>query len=138
MTMTPLRYRLIAILAVVTCLAVSSVQAGPKKVKAYDSQTSHTFANVEQTTAQGLHIVLTADAIVVTDDQTGAAGPFRNVRGNGSTTIILTNAESPIAAAGGDGSSVPLVFRSYKSKLAIKTWWWLDEKGKRIGKKQKG
>jgi len=136
--MSRVRYGFVTVLAVVLCFAVSGTHAGPKTVKAYKSQTSHTFANVEQAPAHGLQIVLTADAIVVTDGETGAAGPFKNVQGNGSSTIVLTNATSRIDAAGGDASSVELVFKSYQSKLAIKTWWWLDEKGKRIGKKQTG
>jgi hypothetical protein len=41
------------------------------------------------------------------------------------------------AAAAASGS-VELVFRTYKKKLSVKNWWWLDERGKRLGAKQKG
>ena len=30
-----------------------------------------------------------------------------------------------------------LIFRSYKSKVDITKWWWMDESGKRLGKVHK-
>ena len=131
-------YALSGILAIALILSCSPAQAGGQKIKAYNAQASYTFANVGQAPAHGLVIVLSAAAEVNTDAETGAAGPFRNVRGNGSPQITLTNAKTLIDSAGGENSSVELVFRSYKSKLEIKSWWWLDERGKRLGKKQKG
>jgi hypothetical protein len=125
-------------LAIALGLLLPPVVAGAKKIKAYNAQTSYTFTNVEQAPAHGLIVVLSAEAEVMTDDETGAAERFRNVSGNGSSKITLTNATQPVDAAGGESSSVDLVFRSYRTKLQIKNWWWIDEKGKRVGKKQKG
>jgi len=133
------RTRFVWILTVAVAVSLSFLAThGAQKVKAYNTQTSYTFSNVEQTPVHGLHVVLSAEGVVTQDEETGAAGPFRNVAGNGSQTIVLTNPESPIDAAGGENSSVDLVFKSYKSQLEVKTWWWIDEKGKRVGKKQKG
>lgn len=131
-------YALTGILAIALILSCSPAQAGGQKIKAYNAQASYTFANAEQTAAHGLVVVLSAPAEVNTDAETGAAGPFRNVRGNGSAQITFTNAKTLLDAAGGENSSVEMLFRSYKSKLEIKSWWWLDERGKRMGKKQKG
>jgi len=129
----------IVILALALIAFISSAQARSKemKVKAYDAQISYDFANAETTPAHGLVVVLSTDAVVSTDEETGAAGPFRNVSGNGTSKITLTNPTTPIGAAGGEDSSLSLIFHSYKSKLAVKSWWWIDEKGKRIGDKQK-
>lgn len=136
--MTRSQYRPIIVLAIIGCLAFSGTATAAKKVKAYNAQTTYTFENAGETQAYGLHVVLSSEAIVVTDEATGAAGLFKDVKGNGTAAIVMTNPESPITAVSGDNTSVELVFRSYKSKLSVKTWWWVDQKGKRIGKKQKG
>ena len=136
--MSKVHYTVTACLAVLLILSISPAQAGPKQIKAYNAQISHEFANAETTPAHGLVIALSNPAEVTTDEETGAAGVFRNVRGNGSGQITLTNPDTLIGAAGGENSSLNLVFRSYKSKLVVKSWWWTDERGKRMGKKQKG
>lgn len=126
----------LTVVALTISILVPPVSA--EKNQTYKAQTAYTFNNAEPTPAQGLCVVLSAPATVLKDESTGAAGPFRNVTGNRTTKIVLTNSESPVDPAGGENSSVDLVFRSHKSKLAVKSWWWLDENGKRIGKKQKG
>jgi hypothetical protein len=80
-------------------------------------------------------VQLSGAAEVKTDEATGQAGPFRNVGGNGTKTIVLTNPTAPVepGAAGFD-----LVFRTDAKKLAVESWWWTDAKGKRIGEKHKG
>jgi hypothetical protein len=136
--MSHVRYAVIACLVLGLALSFSPVAVGAQKLKAYNAQLSHEFVNAEPTPAHGLVVVLSAESEVSTDADTGAAGIFRNVRGNGSAQITLTNPTDLIDASGGENSKVGLVFRSYKSKLVIKSWWWTDERGKRIGKKQKG
>jgi len=127
---------MIGTLAIALILMLAPAQAGQSK--SYNAQISYTFTNVEQAPAQGLVVVLSAPAEVISDEETGAAGPFRNLKGNGSSQLTLTNPTTPFDAAGGENTTVDLVFRSHKSKLEVKSWWWIDEKGKRIGKKQKG
>ena len=136
--MSKVHYTVTACLTVLLILSIFPAQAGPKQIKAYNAQISHDFVNAEVTPAHGLVVVLSSPAEVSTDEETGAAGVFRNVRGNGSGQITLTNPDTVIGAAGGENSSLGLVFRSYKSKLQVKSWWWTDERGKRMGKKQKG
>jgi hypothetical protein len=127
---------LLAFVLLISVFAAPSAFAA-KKGSGYNAQIHYTFANGEQVAPQGLVVALSAEATVVTDAE-GAAGPFRNVRGNGTAKITLTNASTPITAAGGENSSVELVFRTQKKKLAVSSWWWIDERGKRIGQKQKG
>lgn len=125
-----------AVLAGATCLALlltPSVGAGGKD-KPYNAQITHTFVNEEELPAQGLHVSLSGHAIVVTEDETGQAGPFGNIRGNGTGSIVLTSPEAPVVP----GDEVRLTFRSQKGKLKIAKWWWVDEKGKPVGEKKKG
>ena len=68
---------------------------------------------------------------MTTDD--GKAGTFGNVSGNDTAHVKLSNPDAPIAV----GDTVELTFKSYKKKLKITGWWWTDEKGKVVGKKQK-
>ena len=136
--MSKVHYSVTACLAVLLILSISPAQAGSRQIKAYNAQISHDFVNAEVTPAHELVVVLSSPAEVTTDEATGAAGVFRNVRGNGSAQITLTNPDPLIDAAGGENSSLSLRFRSYKSKLEVKSWWWTDERGKRMGKKQKG
>lgn len=125
-------------LVFVTLLALMLASTGTvlaaKKVKAYTSQITHTFTNIEATPAQGLTIILSSKVVVETDKESGQAGPFRNVTGNDGAKLVLTNPTEPIAQS----AAVDLVFQSYDSKIVVKSWWWTNAKGKRIGKKQKG
>jgi hypothetical protein len=93
--------------------------------------------NRESAEAHGLVVNLSKKAIVVTDPTTGFAGPFQNIRGSGSQTITFSNARPPIAPATDDDGGFDLTFRSYKAKLAVKSYYWIDARGKRIGKKHK-
>jgi hypothetical protein len=111
---------------------IGTVDAGKKHISA---KVGMTFVNTEPAPAYGLHVTLSGPSEVLTDAETGAAGPFRNVQGNGSNHVILTNPEEPLAGAG--EGKVDLSFTAPKKKLEITGWWWVDEKGKRIGKKQK-
>lgn len=136
--MNKVRCVVIAVLAFTLMASISPVQAKTEKVEPYNAQISYDFANKGTTQAHGLVVVLSADGVVSTDENTGAAGPFRNVRGNGTSQITLTNPTTLVGVAGGENSSFTLVFRSYKSKLEVKSWWWIDANGKRIGDKNKG
>jgi len=115
-------------------LASAGTAMAAKKVKAYTSQITHTFTNIEATPAQGLTVILSSKVVVETDKESGQAGPFRNVAGNDGSKLVMTNPTEPIAQS----AAVDLVFKSYDSKIEVKSWWWIDAKGKRIGKKQKG
>jgi len=108
-----------------------SLSLAQKKVKAYTSQVGHTFVNAESGPVNGLQVVISAQGIVETESESGHAGPFRNVSGNETSTIVMSNPTEPVAV----GDKVELVFKSYNKNLKIKSWWWTDEKGKRIGKK---
>ncbi len=119
--------------AVLLCLASGQALA-KKKTKAFRAQTTKTFINDETAAAFGLTVSLSAAAEVKTDGVTGRAGPFRDVRGNGTNSITLTNAESPVEPG---SEAIELVFSTYAKKLSVKSWWWIDAKGKRIGKKKK-
>lgn len=105
------------------------------KERPYKGQAGRTFINEESGPAYGLVVELSGSAIVVTDPQTGMAGPFKNVQGNGTTRLTLSNSSAPIAV-GGEGFK--LIFRSYPSGLKIRSWWWINQKGKRLGKKKSG
>jgi hypothetical protein len=168
------RIALTSAVALGLLLFLPTVQAKKKHEASYNAQASYTFENAEPTAAHGLVIALSAPAEVVTDPSTGAAGPFGNVGGNGTSKITLTNPTSPIpgtapadapdeaesdeaesdaaedteaeegaaveaeADTADEAGSVHLVFRTFKKKIQIKSWWWLDERGKRLGAKQKG
>jgi hypothetical protein len=138
--MSKIRCLWIAVLALALIGTVSPALAKTKKMKVtpYDAQITYEFANSATAPAHGLVVELSANGVVTTQEETGAAGPFRNVRGNGTSQITLTNPTALIDAAGGKNSSVELTFRSYKGKLSVKSWWWLDANGKRVGDKQKG
>ena len=127
-------YRMVGIVTVVLLAAVmGQVGAGKKvKVKEYKGQATHKFVNEAGEPAFGLQVTLSAAGIVVTGDD-NRAGPFGNMSGNDTSTLRLTNPTEPVAAAG----TFDLTFRSYNAKLTIKSWRWLNEKGKKIGQKQK-
>ncbi len=126
------RKRIVLVTLVVLAVAALPIAA---KEPVYKAQASATFTNIVQKDAYGLVIEMTADAQVVTDPASGFAGPFGSVQGNGSSKIVLTGAKEPIKTG---EAGFELVFRSLKKKVAIKTWWWTDEKGKRLGNKNKG
>lgn len=159
--------RIVSIAAVVLALALflPTTEAKKRHETSYNAQASYTFTNAEPAPAHGLMISLSAAAEVVTEPSSGAAGPFGNVSGNGTSKITLTNPSSPIpgtapeaapaegegeegeaeegaavesGAEAGEAGSVRLVFRTSKKKIEVKSWWWLDERGKRLGQKQKG
>ena len=125
-----------SLLAVALVASLGTVRADkPVKLKSYKGQAGKTFVNEEAVPAHGLHVTLSGKGEVITNDETGYAGPFRDVRDNDSKHLILTNPKEPIPG-GGEGQ-VDLTFRSYQKKLKITGWWWVDEKGKRIGEKRK-
>lgn len=124
------------VLAVVFAVLVAPVDAAKKfKEKPRKGQAGHLFVNNEGVEAYGLMVNLSKKAIVITDSNTGFAGPFQNIRGKGTKSMTFSNPRPVIAPATDEEDGFNLVFRSYKADLKIKTYWWLDEKGKRIGKK---
>jgi hypothetical protein len=116
------------------CLAVSPALSD-KKVKVYKAQTTHSFVNSETEPAFGLKVVLSGAGEVLTDDETGQAGPFRDIGGNGSSNLEMANPTDPIEPG---SDAFDLVFGTYKKQIKIVNWWWMDAKGKKIGKKNKG
>jgi len=122
--------------AAVSVLAVAPAGAAKKfKEKPRNGQASLYVVNQETEEAHGLVVQLSKKAVVVTDASTGFAGPFQNIRGNGTASITFGNARPAIAPAAGDEGGFDLVFRSYKSGLKITGYYWTNAKGKRIGKK---
>ena len=125
------------LIAVATILALAAPAGAAKKFKAKPrkGQAGLFFVNNEGEPVQGLVVQLSKKAIVVTDTSTGFAGPFQNIQGNGTKSIKFSNAYPAVAPATGEEDGFDLIFRSYKSGLKIKSYWWTDAKGKRIGKK---
>jgi hypothetical protein len=117
---------LMAVVALVGASAFDCVAQPERK-----SSATGTFVNQSGAVVNGLVVKLTSPSIVVTDEK-GYAGPFRNISGNDTAQITLANPAEPIA----DGDKIELTFASNKKSLSITTWWWIDAKGKRIGKKQ--
>ncbi len=124
------RGAVILALAVLMVAVVGQVAVAKKE---YKGQVSHSFVNGTGQDVVGLQIQLSTSAMVVTGDD-GRAGPFGNIKGNDSASILLTNPSDPVA----NGDKVDLQFRSYSNKLSVAKWWWVDAKGKRVGQKQKG
>jgi len=125
----------VATLLATLLLSPGAGEAARKKVQVKDfrAQASQVFTNAEEGPARGLVVNLSNGAWVVTDPGTGFAGPFGNIRGSGGGKVTLTNPGEPIPA----GGRFTLTFRTLKKKLAVQQWWWLDEKGKRLGTKHK-
>ena len=125
------------LLVVFVVLAVGAPVEAAKKIKekSYKGQAGYLFVNHEPEEAQGLVVQLSKKAFVVTDASTGFAGPFQNIRGNGTASIAFSHARPPIAPATSDDGGIDLAFRSYKSGLKIKGYYWTNAEGKRIGKK---
>ena len=105
------------------------------KEKPRKGQVGLLFVNRESRPAHGLVVMLSKKAIVVTDPSTGFAGPFQNIRGQGTKTLQLSNAHPAIPPATGEEDGFTLTFRSYKAALKISGYYWTDANGKRIGKK---
>ena len=117
------------------CLAVSpTLSKKATKIAAYKAQTTHSFANSETDPAFGLKVLLSNAGEIMTDEDSGQAGPFRDIRGNGTNTFELINPKSPVAPGSDEFN---LVFGTYQKKIKVESWWWLNEKGKRIGEKKK-
>lgn len=127
--------KLVMVTLVMVGLAAACSSTKTVKERPYKGQAGRTFVNEEGVAAFGLVVELNQSAIVVTDPQSGLAGPFKNVQGNGTTRITMSNSTQAITV-GGEGFK--LIFRSYPSGLKIRSWWWLDQKGKRLGKKKSG
>lgn len=120
---------------VVLALAAPADAAKKFQEKPRKGQAAHVFVNHESEDAYGLVVNLSKKAIVITDPNTGFAGPFQNIRGKGTKSITFSNSRPAIAPATGAEDGFDLVFRSYKSGLKIASYYWLDAKGKRLGKK---
>ena len=120
---------------VTTLLVAGSLQAKKNKFeeKPLKGQTGRAFVNDTGETVHGLTVQLSKDASVITHGDTHRAGPFFDVEGNGTKKITLSNPDAPIEPG---SDSIDLVFRSYKSGLKITKYWWLDAKGKQVGKKK--
>ena len=82
-----------------------------------------------------MKVLLSSAGEVKTEEESGQAGPFRDISGNGTGSIELTNPDSPLEPG---NEKFDLVFGTYSKKIRVTSWWWLDAKGKRIGKKKKG
>lgn len=127
---------IIVVTALTVFVGVPGEALAAKKVKAYNSQTSETFVNEEGVAAYGLVVSLSSNGEVILDAE-NAAGPFRNVSGNGNKTLTLTNPTKPVAASGDADGQVTLKFQSYSKGLRVTSFYWTDVGGKRIGKKKK-
>ena len=131
----------VALCALVFALtSVDTAEARKKKVRVtpYKAQTTFSFHNEEGREVYGLTVRLNRKAVAHTDPQTGFAGPFRNIRGNGTSRLRLANPAAPIAAGQAAGGEVTVTFRSEKKKLRVTTWWWTDQRGKPVGVKKSG
>ena len=132
------RSRIASFLTVTTLIlfAVAPANAAKEfKEKPRKGQAGHHFVNTEGEEAQGLVVNLSKKAIVITNLSTGFAGPFQNIRGKGTKSIEFSNPRPVIAPSVDGEGGFDLVFRSYKAGLKIKSYYWTDANGKRIGKK---
>ena len=124
---------LVAVVALI--LSASSPLAAAKeyKEKPKKGRAGLTFTNETGETVHGLNVQLSNKAEVVPDGETNRPGPFMNVDGNWSSSIGFSNPVEPIEPG---SEPFELLFTSYKSGLKVTKWWWLDDKGKMVGKKQ--
>ena len=136
-----LHHRITGSLILVTLVSVSlaspSAAAKKFKEKPYKGQSGLHFVNHESEEAHGLVVMLSKKATVVTDPNTGFAGPFQNIRGAGTQTVTFSNARPSVAPSTDDEGGFDITFRSYKAGLKIKGYYWLDAEGKRLGQKHK-
>jgi len=132
-TATRLAATALCLCALAATMATTQAARKQVEVKTYKGQTTHRFPNRETVAIWGLHVKLSNKAWVVTDPETGFAGPFRTIRGNNSDTVHLTNPEGPIPVWEEGGEGVTMTFRSMKKGVNIKSWWWTDQRGKRVG-----
>jgi hypothetical protein len=133
--MRPIRGALIAVVGLGLMIpGVGDATAGKDSVD-YESQASYTFVNEEGVSAHGLHVVLSKEGWVVTHPETGYAGPFRDIRGNGTEHLKLSNPRQPVPSDG-EESELEIRFRSSSPKLQVKKWWWVDERDTLIGEKK--
>lgn len=130
-------WRILLMVVVAISMAAPSTAAKKFKEKPHKGQAGLRFVNQESEEAFGLVVMLSKKATVVTDPNTGFAGPFQNIRGSGTQTITFSNARPSIAPSTGEEGGFDLTFRSYKAGLKIKGYYWIDKRGKRIGKKHK-
>lgn len=130
-----LAWNLLVVAAVSVLMAAPAGAVKKFKEKPRKGQAGLYFVNNEAEEAHGLVVLLSKKAVVVTEANTGFAGPFQNIRGVGTKTIEFSNARPLIAASTDDESGFNLVFRSYKSGLKITGYYWTNAQGKRIGKK---
>lgn len=126
---------MIVVAVVLFSLTMACSSTKTVKERPYKGQAGRTFVNEEGAAAFGLVVELNQSGIVVTDPQSGMAGPFKNVQGNGTSRLTMSNSAQAITI-GGEGFK--LIFRSYPSNLRIRNWWWLNQKGKRLGRKKSG
>jgi hypothetical protein len=122
---------ILALSVMMALVAISVPVDAAKKVKERQSSATGTFVNQSGEVAHGLTVKLSSPSIVLVDEK-GHAGRFRNISGNDTTHVVLTNPTEPVAV----DETLELTFASYHNSLKITTWWWVDAKGKRIGKKQ--
>lgn len=128
--------RSLVLAAAVLAVSVTTADAAKKfKEKPRKGQAGLLFVNQESETVYGLVVNLSKKAIVITDLNTGFAGPFQNIRGKGTTSITFSNPDPAIPPSTDDEGGFNLIFRSYKAGLKIKNYWWIDAQGKRFGKK---
>ena len=125
-------FRTVAVLFALIAVGVGTHAEKDNRVEERKSTASYKFVNASEQAAHGLHVKLSSPAIVVTTED-GKAGPFGNVSGNDTSHIVLGNPGDAISA----GDTVELSFKSYKKQLRATGWWWVDERGKRVGDKQK-
>ena len=130
-----LAWHLLVVAAVSVLMAAPAGAAKKFKEKPRKGQAGLYFVNNEAEEAHGLVVLLSKKAVVVTEANTGFAGPFQNIRGVGTKTIEFSNARPPIAPSTDDEKGFDLVFRSYKPGLKIGGYYWTNAKGQRIGKK---
>lgn len=123
------------ILAVLVALSVPTEAAKKFKDRPRKGEASHYFVNRESEEVSGLVVHLSKKATVITDPSTGFVGPFQNIRGQNTKSITLSNARPPVAPASDNEAGFDLVFRSYKAGLKIKSYYWIDADGKRVGGK---
>ena len=126
--------RLSFLLVLLAGLALFGVTGcgGKKKIKAFTSQIEMTFRNETSQPAHGLQVVFSAQSRLM--QRESQAERFGQIKGDGSKTIKLLGASEPIEGS----ESLAIVFGTRNSKVRVKSWWWTDARGRRIGPKDQG